>query len=60
LILPRQPHGPRELKLLRSNAQWTFDWIQKYAGAGAPPLANAGAKPASTKGGGQTAGAAAH
>jgi dipeptidyl aminopeptidase/acylaminoacyl peptidase len=30
LILPRQPHGPREPKLLRACAQWHLDWIDKY------------------------------
>jgi dipeptidyl aminopeptidase/acylaminoacyl peptidase len=30
LLLPRQPHGPREPKLLRSCAQAHLDWIEKY------------------------------
>ena len=30
LILPRQPHGPREPKLLRTAQDWIFRWIEKY------------------------------
>jgi len=30
LILPRQPHGPREPKLLRTAQTWHLDWINKY------------------------------
>jgi hypothetical protein len=42
LILPRQPHGPREPKLQRSVAEWTFDWINRYTlgGSGASKLAS--------------------
>ena len=47
LILPRQPHGPRELKLLRTCAQWHLDWIDKYTlGVDQKPAAKrAAAKP---------------
>jgi dipeptidyl aminopeptidase/acylaminoacyl peptidase len=30
LILPRQPHGPREPKLLRTCQDWIFRWVEKY------------------------------
>ena len=30
VILPRQPHGPREPRLLKSVQQWHLDWIDKY------------------------------
>jgi dipeptidyl aminopeptidase/acylaminoacyl peptidase len=30
LILPRQPHGPREPKLLRTCHEWFVRWIEKY------------------------------
>ena len=30
LILPRQPHGPREPKLLKSVQEWHLDWLDKY------------------------------
>jgi dipeptidyl aminopeptidase/acylaminoacyl peptidase len=36
LLLPRQPHGPREPKLQRSAMEWTFDWINRYTLATAP------------------------
>jgi dipeptidyl aminopeptidase/acylaminoacyl peptidase len=36
LLLPRQPHGPREPRLQRSVAEWTLDWIDRYTRAGAP------------------------
>ena len=30
LILPRQPHGPREPKLLRTCQEWFLRWTEKY------------------------------
>ncbi len=30
LILPRQPHGPREPKLLKACVKWHREWIDKY------------------------------
>ncbi len=30
LILPRQPHGPREPKLLKTCVKWHREWIDKY------------------------------
>lgn len=30
LLLPRQPHGPREPRLLKAAQQWHLDWINKY------------------------------
>jgi dipeptidyl aminopeptidase/acylaminoacyl peptidase len=30
LLLPRQPHGPREPRLQRTVMTWTLDWIDKY------------------------------
>ena len=30
LILPRQPHGPREPKLLRTCHEWFLRWTEKY------------------------------
>ena len=30
LVLPRQPHGPREPKLLRTCQDWIFRWTEKY------------------------------
>lgn len=30
LLLPRQPHGPREPRLLKSVQQWHLDWLDKY------------------------------
>ncbi|MGH3861360.1 prolyl oligopeptidase family serine peptidase, partial [Actinokineospora sp.] len=38
LLLPRQPHGPREPKLQRTVAEWTLDWINRNT-LTAPPLA---------------------
>ena len=35
LLLPRQPHGPREPRLLKTVQQWHLDWLDKYA-LGAP------------------------
>lgn len=43
LLLPRQPHGPREPRIQRAVMTRTLDWIQKYMG-GAGPLAR-GARP---------------
>ncbi len=36
LLLPRQPHGPREPKLQRTVMEWTLDWINRYTLAAAP------------------------
>src|SRR5262245_13923396 len=36
LLLPRQPHGPREPRIQRSVMQWTMDWIDKYTLPGGP------------------------
>ena len=36
LLLPRQPHGPREPKLQRTVAEWTLDWINRYTLSSAP------------------------
>jgi dipeptidyl aminopeptidase/acylaminoacyl peptidase len=30
LVLPRQPHGPREPKLLRTCQEWILRWTEKY------------------------------
>ena len=30
LLLPRQPHGPREPKLLKTVQEWHLDWINRY------------------------------
>jgi len=36
LILPRQPHGPREPKLLKACVKWHREWIDRYTlGTGA-------------------------
>ena len=47
LLLPRQPHGPREPKLQRSVAEWTFDWINRYT-LTAAPAARGPARPSAT------------
>ncbi len=47
LLLPRQPHGPREPKLQRTVAAWTLDWINRYTLAAAP-AARAPARPPAT------------
>jgi len=39
LLLPRQPHGPREPKLLRTVQQWHLDWINRYTLASTPVAA---------------------
>lgn len=36
LLLPRQPHGPREPRIQRSVAEWTLDWIDRHTSAPAP------------------------
>jgi dipeptidyl aminopeptidase/acylaminoacyl peptidase len=36
LLLPRQPHGPTEPRLLRTTMQWHLDWIDKYTLDAAP------------------------
>ena len=36
LLLPRQPHGPREPRLQRTVMEWTFDWINRYTLGTAP------------------------
>jgi dipeptidyl aminopeptidase/acylaminoacyl peptidase len=30
VVLPRQPHGPREPRLLKAVQQWHLDWFGKY------------------------------
>ena len=30
VVLPRQPHGPREPRLLKAVHQWHLDWLGKY------------------------------
>ena len=45
LLLPRQPHGPREPKLLKSVQQWHLDWINRYTLSAAPAAKPAAAKP---------------
>lgn len=47
LLLPRQPHGPREPRLQRSVAEWTLSWISRYT-LTTPPAARAPARPAAT------------
>jgi dipeptidyl aminopeptidase/acylaminoacyl peptidase len=53
LLLPRQPHGPREPKLLKSVHEWHLDWINRYT-LGPVPAARSGrriagaAKPVAT------------
>lgn len=37
LILPRQPHGPREPRLQRAAQQWHLDWINRYTLAPSKP-----------------------
>jgi len=44
LLLPRQPHGPREPKLQRTVAEWTLDWINRYT-LTSVPAARAPARP---------------
>jgi len=39
LILPRQPHGPNEPRLLKRVQEWHLDWINKYTlGTPAPAV----------------------
>jgi len=47
LLLPRQPHGPREPRLLRTVQQWHLDWIDKYT-LGSQPVAAKQKRPAAT------------
>jgi dipeptidyl aminopeptidase/acylaminoacyl peptidase len=47
LLLPRQPHGPREPRIQRSVAEWTMDWINRYT-LTPSPAARAPARPAAT------------
>jgi dipeptidyl aminopeptidase/acylaminoacyl peptidase len=43
LILPRQPHGPREPKLLKACVKWHREWIDKYTlGTGTTAATSAG------------------
>ena len=37
LVLPRQPHGPREPKLLRTCQEWILRWTEKYTGGDEQP-----------------------
>jgi len=36
LLLPRQPHGPREPRLQRASQRWHLDWIDRWT-LGEPP-----------------------
>ena len=47
LLLPRQPHGPREPKLLKACQEWHLNWINKYT-LGAPPPPRPSAHPVAT------------
>jgi dipeptidyl aminopeptidase/acylaminoacyl peptidase len=47
LLLPRQPHGPREPKLLRTVQQWHLDWINRYT-LSQLPIATRPARPPAT------------
>ncbi len=38
LLLPRQPHGPREPRLLKTVQEWHIDWINQHT-LGAIPVA---------------------
>ena len=38
LLLPRQPHGPREPKLLKAVQEWHLAWINKYTLGPAPAV----------------------
>jgi dipeptidyl aminopeptidase/acylaminoacyl peptidase len=49
LLLPRQPHGPREPKLLKTVQEWHLDWINKYTLAPAPLARHATKTPAEGK-----------
>ena len=53
LLLPRQPHGPREPRLLRAVQQWHLEWIDKYTLSSQPLAANRKRPPATS---GQVAG----
>jgi dipeptidyl aminopeptidase/acylaminoacyl peptidase len=48
LLLPRQPHGPREPRLQRTVMQWTMDWIDRYT-LPSGPAARAGRRAATTE-----------
>ncbi|HSB60153.1 MAG TPA: S9 family peptidase [Vicinamibacteria bacterium] len=30
VVLPRQPHGPREPRLLKACQEWHLDWLERY------------------------------
>ncbi|HEY2954062.1 MAG TPA: S9 family peptidase [Candidatus Eisenbacteria bacterium] len=45
LLLPRQPHGPREPRLLRTVQEWHLDWINRYT-LGVAPVARRATRPA--------------
>ena len=47
LLLPRQPHGPREPKLLKACQEWHLNWINKYT-LGAPPPSRPSVHPVAT------------
>ena len=49
LLLPRQPHGPREPRLLRTVQQWHLDWINRYT-LSPSPVAGGPARPATASG----------
>jgi dipeptidyl aminopeptidase/acylaminoacyl peptidase len=48
LLLPRQPHGPREPKLLKSVHEWHLAWLDRYV-AGAPQAQRTTKTTATTK-----------
>jgi len=48
LLLPRQPHGPREPRLLKAVQEWHLDWINKYTLAPAP-VAKRATRPATSE-----------
>ncbi len=50
LLLPRQPHGPREPRLLRSCLEWHFDWINRYTLSALPVLRSGVREGAATTG----------
>jgi dipeptidyl aminopeptidase/acylaminoacyl peptidase len=48
LLLPRQPHGPREPKLLRTVQQWHLDWINRYTLSQTPVATRSARTPATS------------
>lgn len=49
LLLPRQPHGPREPKLLKSVHEWHLAWIEKHTRVIAPAAPQATKKSGAVK-----------